>query len=621
MGAPKVIVKEIDKSDYVPSTGLFSDIYGAITFPAVRGPLNEAVLITSKAQFLRNFTPLDRIEINYDLGYYSALAFLSKGNKLWIKRAYSGTVLYAGAKHYSNLFTTTNAAFTVGQASKDSYSFGANEIFAVFNKDPGAWANSVIGYKLWLYRADETIASAAVNATTDVITTTQVYASGEPIRLILSSGGTMPAPLTETATYYTVAQSGGIKLAATQAEAIAGTPTIDITAVGTVGFKIVPMVRVKDPDTFLIQVFRSNATSTPIEEFNCSRVESKLDGYGQNMYVETAIQASSFIDIVDNTTILNTVMPKPQPTIMWLAQGSDGTTVTTSEMITSVSVFENTVKYPVTVLMDAGWAVSGYQVKLNELAIFRGDCVAILSTPYSAENDSNYINKLVDYKHREANISSSYAAMYTPHVKITDPWNDRDIYIAPDGYVGGAVAYTAQNYEVWYPVGGFRRGMLSVVDVKRRFSESPQGSGEMDYLYDNNINPIRFKEGGGIIIWGQKTTQDRPTALDRLNVRFLLIVIEKGGRDVLENFLFELNEESTRYRAQIVLESFMQSIKSRKGVYDFKVVCDESNNTPEDIDNNRLNVDLFIQPTKAIEYINFRVVITRTGADFSAVTV
>jgi len=148
--------------------------------------------------------------------------------------------------------------------------------------------------------------------------------------------------------------------------------------------------------------------------------------------------------------------------------------------------------------------------------------------------------------------------------------------------------------------------------VNRRFTK-----GEMDYLYDNGINPIRFYPGKGIVIWGQKTLSARPSALDRMNVRLMLIVIEPAIEAALEDFLFELNDEATRGLVKTMIDNYMEGIKGRRGVYDYYTVCDDSNNSADDIDNYRMNVWLFVKPTKAVEYIPFSVVITSTGMDFS----
>jgi phage tail sheath protein FI len=191
-------------------------------------------------------------------------------------------------------------------------------------------------------------------------------------------------------------------------------------------------------------------------------------------------------------------------------------------------------------------------------------------------------------------------------------FNDRKIYVSPDGYVGAQISYTASNFEIWNPVGGFRRGILNVEDVRRRFE-----NGQMDTLYNVGVNPIRFAPGRGILIWGQKTLLARRSALDRLNVRLLLIVIEPAIKEFLEDFLFELNTRETRAQVTAKIESYMDNIRARKGVIDYQVICNSTNNLPNNIDNNEMNVDLFIKPSPSIETIPFRVVLVSQSTSFS----
>ena len=206
--------------------------------------------------------------------------------------------------------------------------------------------------------------------------------------------------------------------------------------------------------------------------------------------------------------------------------------------------------------------------------------------------------------------------MYCGHVKIYDTYNGRFIWLAPSGFVAAAFSYTADQYEAWLPAAGWRRGLLSVLDVYRKFTK-----GERDILYDNGINAMRFRPGKGIAIWGQKTLYGTASALDRANVRWLLIVTENAVEEFLEDFIFELNVALTRKQAQMAVASYFESIKNRDGVYEYSIVCDESNNSPEEIDNYKMNLDVYVQPTKAAEYLTQRVIITRTGVDFGEIAI
>lgn len=371
----------------------------------------------------------------------------------------------------------------------------------------------------------------------------------------------------------------------------------------------------KEAKSFYVVVYQKGVE---VERTLCSRVEGHRDGFNRNIYIEDALKASAFVRAVDNplvdsaTPIPFTVDGTGKVTPVVLAGGDDGAPVTDGHMILATDQLKNRDNLMLTLVIDGGRATPSYQKQLIEIAEGRKDCVALLSVPYSAESNADYLNEIVDYRKNVLNANTSYAALYSPHVKVYDKFNDREIYVSPEAYAGAVISETAANQELWYPPAGFRRGVLNVLDVRRRFSR-----GEMDYLYDNGINPIRFVPGKGILVWGQKTLSARPSALDRLNVRLLLIVIQPAIAEALEDFVFEFNDEGTRAQIRAVIESYMSGIKGRRGVYDFTVLCDDSNNSNEDIDNNRLNVHLFIQPTKSAETINFTTVITRTGATVS----
>lgn len=367
-----------------------------------------------------------------------------------------------------------------------------------------------------------------------------------------------------------------------------------------------------EPNSFEIIVYKKSNPNVALETHLVSRVQGQKDGRGRNMYINDVLESSNYIRGFSNVLIAEDVLPKEQTTILYLTDGSDGSAVTDAIMISGAQNFKSRNKVPVTILMDGGYAVPAYQIALDTIASNRQDCVAILSTPYEAEVDADYLNALTDYRKTDLNLNSSYSALYTPHLQITDRFNDRKIWVSPDGHIGGSISLAANQYEIWYPAAGYTRGVLRVEDTRVRFDD-----GELDLLYDTGINPIRFTEGKGIVIWGQKTLQARASALDRLNVRLMLIVVEPAIKELLENYLFELNDESVRSIIETKLESYLTVIKARKGISDFDVVCDDTNNTAEDVMANRLIVDVFLKPMYSIEEIPVRVVITPSNISFS----
>jgi len=367
----------------------------------------------------------------------------------------------------------------------------------------------------------------------------------------------------------------------------------------------------KEAGSFIINVFKSADIVNPLESFVCHKTVGHKDGFGRNIYVEDVVKASEYIQVADN--IASAANPSPITVATALTGGTDGVAVTDGNMITDLVSFENVDSFPMTLILDGGRATAAYQQAVIATVEKRQSCVAILSTPFAAEDAATYLTDIQTYRNTTLNANSSHAALYSAHVKIYDAFNDRELWVSPDGVVAAQISETAMNQEIWYPVGGFRRGMVNVLDVRRRYTQ-----GEMDLLYDDGINPIRFIPGKGISIWGQKTLSARPSALDRLNVRLMLTVVEPAVQVALEDFIFEINDAATRALIAAMISSYMENIRSRRGVYDYKVTVDETNNTPVIIDQNKLEVWLFVKPTKSAEFIKTTVVITTTGASFKA---
>ena len=371
---------------------------------------------------------------------------------------------------------------------------------------------------------------------------------------------------------------------------------------------------IEEPNAqFIVNVYRSSNLNVPVESYAMSRVIGTKDGYNRNIFIDDMLESSALISGISNPDVAETVIPKATDGAeIWFQAGDDGEAVTESDMIAAADLFANKNSYPMTLFLDGGWATNGFQKKLIEICETRTDSMAILSTPISAEMSVDYLNEIVDYRKNILNANTSYGALFSCHVEITDKYNDRKVYVAPDGYAAASINFSAANYEIWYPAAGFKRGKINVNDTLIRFKD-----GEMDLLYKNGINPIRFYPGKGIAIWGQKTLSTRPSALDRMNVRLLLMVIEPAIAEFLEDYLFDLNTDGIRTMVKVGIDNYMENIKARNGVYEFYTVCDDTNNTGVDMDNHRLNVDLFVKPVQSIEYIYFTTVLTPTSVDFT----
>ena len=215
-------------------------------------------------------------------------------------------------------------------------------------------------------------------------------------------------------------------------------------------------------------------------------------------------------------------------------------------------------------------------------------------------------------------INSSYGAAYYPWVKVRDTISARDIWAPPSVVALGVMAYTEQRDEVWFAPAGFNRGGLNegnaglpVLQVSEQLLSS-----QRDRLYEANINPIASFVSEGLVVFGQKTLQMTPSALDRINVRRLLIFVKKEISRIANGLLFDQNVPATwnRFTGQVV--PFLESVKTRLGLTDFKVVLDRTTTTPDLVDRNIMYAKIFLKPARAIEFIAVDFVITRTGASF-----
>ncbi len=372
----------------------------------------------------------------------------------------------------------------------------------------------------------------------------------------------------------------------------------------------------KLPGTFTVNVFSTSNLVKPRESFICSRDIDARDGFGRNIYIETVLTGSNYINAISNQAIPADVLPKEvlrTGSLIRFVGGNDGGAVTDSDMIVSASLMANKNNYPLTVFLDGGWSSSPYQNKISQICEERDDSIAVLTVPFELGlNPVTYLSDIVNYRTTDLNINSSYAALYTSHIKITDKYNNREIFIAPDGFAAAAISISASEYEIWYPAAGFNRGRLFVNDVQVKFTD-----GDLDVLSDNGINPIRFSPGKGVAIWGQHTLTYVATAVDRMNVRLLLNKIKPEISTFLERYLFELNTTDVRASVEGTINGYLTGIHARNGISAFSVVCDDTNNSPQDTVNNILNVDIYVKPVYSIEYINFTTVINNGTVSFS----
>lgn len=523
MSAPGVYQSEKDLSDRVDST---VGVYAFVQIRARKGETDPR-WVTSETELLDRYTPNGRVEVGYDLAYFTALNFLSASKTLLVQRVCPADAYQAGA-----CLTGTAAADMDVRLADDLFAFATGEVILFHSANPGSWGNEV-GVQIVTYEDNPRA--------------------------------------------------------------------------------------VKEPGAFLTRVYLKG-NPNPIEEFVCSLNENHLDGNKRNIFAEEVLRRSAYIRAIVSPANDYTTTPYPAalPTVTYLTGGSDGSPVTTGQMIMGVDKIRNPDSYPMTMVLDGGFTVPAYQHALVSAVEERGDCVALLSMPFECQDTENYMQDMRDYRDgvyeiqaQKFQVDSSYAALYAPHIKAYDKFNDRVFYASPEGYAAAIISKTALTEEIWVPPAGFRRGKILALDVRRQFNREQLG-----LLYEAGINCFRYSTGRGINLWGQRTLQARASATDRLNVRLLLITIKPAIAKMLDDFVFEFNDDRTRSIIHSVITSYMEGIKARLGVEDFQVKVDDENNSSEDVDNYRMNVWLFVKPRKAAEYLHFTTIITRTGATF-----
>ena len=237
----------------------------------------------------------------------------------------------------------------------------------------------------------------------------------------------------------------------------------------------------------------------------------------------------------------------------------------------------------------------------------RKDCVGFIS-PDPTASDTTAVKA-------DLNFNNSYVVLDSSAVYVYNKYNDTFRYIPANGHVAGLCARTDDTNDPWFSPAGYNRGNLLGV-TKLKFNPDKT---DRDALYKAGINPIISEPGQGILLFGDKTAQKKPSAFDRINVRRLFVVLEKAISTASKFQLFELNDEFTRAMFRNMTEPFLRDVKGRRGITDFLVVCDETNNTGAVIDANRFVADIYIKPARSINFITLNFVATRTGVEFSEI--
>lgn len=348
-------------------------------------------------------------------------------------------------------------------------------------------------------------------------------------------------------------------------------------------------------------------------------------------YGGTGVTATGLVvtggDDLWNTAAGNSHYTPLKTTSAWttgtsLAGGNDGLTPTTGEYMTGWDMFKNSEVVDVSLLIlgsasDDDGMETVIEHVISNIAETRKDCVAFFSPKYADVvnvEEATAAENVIATKDSIA-LSTSYAFMDSGWKYQYDQYNDKYRWLPLNADTAGTCARTDNERDPWWSPAGYTRGQIKNV-IKLAFNPSKT---YRDELYKNNINPIVSFKGEGVILYGDRTLFAKPSAFQKLNVRRLFIVLEKAIARASKYLLFEFNDSFTRAQFVNMVEPFLREVKGRRGIYDFKVVCDDTNNTGEVIDRSEFVGDIYIKPAMSINFIQLNFIAVRTGVEFEEV--
>ncbi len=300
-----------------------------------------------------------------------------------------------------------------------------------------------------------------------------------------------------------------------------------------------------------------------------------------------------------------------------------GYSASLADVVSGYELFKNQAEYSINFLINGpsgGSSVSESSAKarkLIEIANLRKDCVACIS-PHrggvvNVSNSDTQTDNIIDFF--DPLPSSSYAVFDSGYKYMFDRFNNKFQYVPLNGDTAGLMARTSINQYPWFSPAGASRGSINGA-IKLAFNPS---QAQRDLLYPKRINPVIFSPGSGIILFGDKTALGVASAFDRINVRRLFLTIEATIERAARAQLFEFNDVITRANFLNIVEPYLRDVKAKRGINDFVVICDETNNTPDVIDSNQFRADIFVKPARSINFIGLTFVATRTGVSFEEV--
>tara|TARA_Y100000389_G_scaffold187173_1_gene208326 strand:- start:114 stop:2039 length:1926 start_codon:yes stop_codon:yes gene_type:complete len=634
--SPGVLVQERDLTRVIPAV---STSIGAVAGQFAKGPLDEIVAISSEQELVDTFGKPDSSTFEY---FFSAANFLQYSNALRVVRATNTSVVNATSDG-SGLLVKNNDHYT------NNYATGQGSVGTFAARTAGAWGNSLLVSTCPNATAYEEEGATTVNDSSTAVgdTTIVVTAGGEFVVGDIISFSTTASQndyddghqyrITAIDTHtLTIVQkesgTGGLQTTITDGanvrrrwryyDSVDGAPGTSAYASTRSGANDELHVVVVDEDGGITGV-----PGSVLETYSkvSKASDAKTPQGDNNYYPDVIFTKSNYVYWMDHHasgsnwgtaasgvtfTAVNT------PSLESLSGGVAGSAVTTGELKTAYEKFQDADTVDVGLII-AGKGDGTHVENLITIAENRKDAVVFCSPERSdvvnVTNSNTQTENVKDFF--EARSSSSYAVFDSGYKYMYDKYSDVYRFVPLNGDIAGLAARTDSIADSWFSPAGFNRGVVRGV-VKLAYNPT---KAQRDILYPKRINPVATFPGQGTVLFGDKTALGSPSAFDRINVRRLFIVLEKAISTASKFQLFEFNDEFTRANFRNIVEPFLREVQGRRGITDFLVVCDETNNTGDVIDRNEFVAEIFVKPARSINFVTLQFVATRTGVAFEEV--
>jgi len=634
--SPGVLVQERDLTRIIPAV---STSIGAVAGEFRQGPLDEVVSISSENELVETFGKPD--SNNFE-DFFSAANYLQYSNSLRVVRASQTNLVNA---------TTTGCGLQIKNTThyQDNYADGSGVVGTFAARTAGSWGNTLLVSTCPSATAYEEEGATTVNdAATAVGDTTIVVTDGTQLNVgdIVSFSTTAATNDYDDGHQYRITGISTHTLTIVQKESGSGGLLTTITdganvrrrwryydSVGTgPGTSAYVSDRSGSGDEIHVVVVDEDGEVTGVPgsvletyEKLSKAADAKTPQGDTNYYPDVIYAKSQYVYWMDhNTSGTNwgsnasgtTFTAVNTPTLESLSGGANGSSVTTGQKKTAYEKFQDADTVDVGLII-AGSGDGTHVDNLITIAENRKDAV-VFASPERADvvnvsnSETQKTNVLGFFDSRS---SSSYAVFDSGYKYMYDRYNDVYRFVPLNGDMAGLAARTDLVADSWFSPAGFNRGNVRGV-VKLAFNPSKS---QRDELYMKRVNPVCTFPGQGTVLFGDKTALSSPSAFDRINVRRLFITLEKAISTASKFQLFEFNDEFTRANFRAIVEPFLREVQGRRGITDFLVVCDNTNNTGDVVDRNEFVAEIFVKPNRSINFIKLQFVATRTGVAFEEV--